>query len=160
MSGFLADSQQAVTAAVLQNLTGKTLTMSRVQFVVNPGSWPIFIDQEPDVPDNVITIYGTLGKDDGRTQIDGELQEHHGIQIRVRSLTKLGFKVATSLAVACDQLVDMGVQVSTPELGTNNYIVQSINRTGNGVLSLGKEMPPTRRNLYTINALINVRMVQ
>lgn len=159
MSGLLIDSQQAILATVIQKMTGKTLKMNGVSFVVNPNAWPVYYDQEPDTPDNGITVYGTLGKDDGRTQIDGELQEHHGVQIRVRSLNKIGFSVISQIATMCDGLVDMGVTVATQELGTNKYIVQSVNRTGNGVLSLGKEMTPTRRNLYTLNALINVRMV-
>lgn len=160
MSGLLIDSQQAVLATALTALTGKTIVMSGVSFIVNPRGWPISYGQEAETPDDVITIYGTLGKDDGRTQIDGELQEHHGVQVRVRSGTKVGFRVITGLAIACDQLVDMGVLVTTSDLGSNHYIIQSCNRTGNGINSLGKEMSPTRRNLYTFNALLNVRMVQ
>lgn len=154
MSGILADSQQAVLAQALRNLQGQTLLANRVSFIFNEDNWPIYVDQEPDVPDSVITVYGTLGRDDGRTQIDGELQEHHGIQIRVRSLDRTGFTLITQIAVVCDKLVDQGVQV-----GENHYLIQSVDRTGNGVLSLGKEMTPTRRNLYTVNALVNVRMV-
>lgn len=147
MSGILNDSQQAILCYVLRDLE-----------IVDSAEWPIFIDQEPDLPDNCITIYGTLGKDDGRTQIDGELQEHHGVQIRVRSTDRVGFTIITELACACDKLVDKGITLPDSE-GGSHYIVQSVNRTGNGVNSLGKEMSPSRRNLYTFNALVNVRMV-
>lgn len=148
MSGLLRDSQQAILAQALEDLN-----------IVDPDIWPINVDQDSESPDTSITVYGTLGRDDGRTQIDGELQEHHGVQIKVSSLDRTGFLIATQLAVACDGMVDKGVTVSSELMGTNYYILQSVNRTGNGVNALGKDMVNTRRNLYTFNALVNVRMV-
>lgn len=147
MPGLLVDSQQAVLAQALIDLN-----------IVNPTAWPINVDQEPDEPDSVITVYGTQGRDDGRTQVDGELQEHHGIMIKVRSLDRTGFTIITQLAVAMDGLVDRGVSLVTNGV-TNRYNIQSISRTGNGVICLGKEMPPSRRNGYTVNAVMSVRMI-
>ena len=48
------------------------------------GDWPIQVAAQSDTPDETLTIYDTLGIDDGRHMGDGERFEHHGIQIRVR----------------------------------------------------------------------------
>lgn len=49
-------------------------------------NWPIYVANEPNKPDNCITIYDTIGTDDGRSMIDGDIWKHDGIQVRVRSV--------------------------------------------------------------------------
>lgn len=46
--------------------------------------WPIFIDEEPDKPDNCITIEEIQGKLDGVHQPTGETIEHYGFHISIR----------------------------------------------------------------------------
>lgn len=116
------------------------------------GSWPIFDTSEPDTPDDVITMYDTAGRKQGRVMSNGELQETHGIQIRVRAANSVtGYAKARALAVAIDQ----SVLRATVTMGASEYLVQAISRTGD-VLILGKESPTSRRSVYTINAFVTM----
>ena len=119
------------------------------------SAWPIFAAGEPSLPDNVITVFDTVGRQQGRTHFDGETQEHHGIQIRVRSSTHLvGFTKARAIAVVID-----GQYQSQVVIGAISYVVHAITRSGD-VNILGKEVPATKRNLFTINALVSLRVDQ
>ncbi len=151
MSGFLTHSPADVLVKILQDRALPKLS-----------AWEIVVDQEPDVPDNVITIEDTQGRDDGRTMNEGERQIHHGIIVRVRSITKpKGQKLASYLATYLDQnILDANASLLDPDDNTVTcyYNVQSISRTTD-VISLGKEMPTSRRSLFTINAVMAIRQV-
>ncbi len=122
------------------------------------GSWPGYTADEPSSPDNVVTVYGTTGRDFGRIMIDGERPEHEGFQVRVRAVDHpTGFRKARALAVALDTLV-YRQQVSGGTLSPNVYCVHSISRTSN-VIPLGKETPKSRRKLFTINATTYILML-
>lgn len=115
--------------------------------------WPVFAADEPDSPDAVITVYDTVGRLGGRTQTNGEQQEHHGLQVRIRAGDHVtGWKKARAIATSFDQLVYR----NTVTVGSKSYLVHSISRAGD-VLSLGKETPTSRRKLFTINVLVSVR---
>lgn len=117
--------------------------------------WPIYADAEPNSPDNVITVYGTSGNMDGRMMADGSWVVHHGIQVRIRSATPTaGFVKANAIAVAMDQSIyQQGITIS----GTS-YLVHSISRKGE-VIPLGKEEPGSKRNVFTINAVVVIKKV-
>lgn len=118
------------------------------------STWPITVGGDPSVPDRLITLVDTAGKDSGRTMTDGEVQEHHGIQIQVRSPDyQDGYDKAREVAVGLD-----GVYWRTVSIGSSTYEVQSVGRTGDVVYS-GKEFLKTKRALFTINALVMVRQV-
>jgi hypothetical protein len=121
------------------------------------GTWPVYSTNEPDSPDDCITVYDTTGRDYGRDHL-GERSEHPGIQVRIRASDAYdGFKKAQAVAVAMDrvvrQTVDLDALVGT---GITQYFVYEISRTGN-VLPLGKEMPASERTLFTINAVVTLR---
>lgn len=115
--------------------------------------WPVYAAGEPNAPDNVVTVYDTLGRGDGRAMPTGERTEHHGVQVRVRAGThKDGYAKARAVAVALDESIyDVAVT-----LDAQQYLVHSVTRTGD-VLALGKESPTSRRSLFTINALVTIR---
>lgn len=121
------------------------------------GIWPVSAESEPDAPDECVTVYTTVGKDHGRTMIDGEMQQHYGIQIRVRSRTPtVGWvkadTVATTIA-ARNQVYDLTVVIES-----SVYLVHCFANIGD-VLPLGKEAPTSKRNLFTINALLSVKQI-
>src|SRR5438132_8051410 len=67
-------------------------------------AWPCYVSREPDVPDDVVTIYDTMGRDDGQVMNDGELQEHPGIQIRIRATRPdIGYDKARTIATTLDK---------------------------------------------------------
>lgn len=116
--------------------------------------WPIFVDNEPDRPDECITIYNTTGRKNGRT-IEGEIQEHHGIQIRIRSaVSEEGYPKARILATTLDE----EVYTENVYISGSVYCVHSFSRVDD-IRSLGKDTPtPTKRSIYIFNGLLMVRM--
>lgn len=119
------------------------------------GSWPISAWQENDSPDNFITCYDTSGLKDGRVQNDGEVQEHPGVQIRVRSA--IASDGNTKIRQIQD-IVDKQVAYTTVVIASSNYIVHAISRPGT-ILSLGKETPTSKRALFTLNILVTITQV-
>lgn len=124
-----------------------------------PLSFPAFTN-EPPTPDDCVTVYGPQGVDHGRTAPDSERQSHHGIQVRIRSrLEEVGYAKARLIALALDAVYDRGVTVEEfGEVGGASYVIHSINRTGE-VLSLGREVGVSKRNLFVINALTTLRQL-
>ena len=118
------------------------------------GAWPAYESVEPNAPDNCITCYDTTESSDGRVMIDGERQQHYGIQVRVRSATaKLGYAKAIALAIALDGVVGIGVTGTT--LVPNSYLVPEVSVRG-GVLYIGLDNPTTKRTLHTVNAILPI----
>ncbi len=126
--------------------------------------WPVYVANEPDVPDNCITTFDSYGKSGGRTMYDGEQQEHHGVQIRVRSVSHpIGFTKARAIAIALDEnIYDMVFTIDS-----TSYLIHCVNRQGDPI-SLGKEVtvsgykseaPSSRRHIFVINTLVMVRQL-
>jgi hypothetical protein len=131
--------------------------------VIDPGvlgDWPCFVGGEPDSPDNCVTIYDTQGRDEGRTNIDRERQEHPGIQFRIRSTTPLvGYQKAQQIAVAVDQIVFLLSAVPAYQgLPARTYSIPAVTRTTN-VIPIGKDVPNTKRSIFSINAVMVLREV-
>lgn len=117
------------------------------------SAWPINADKEAATPDNVITIYDTAGRDDGRSMIDGELFYHYGLQVRVRAVDHVtGWPKADQIRVTMAQQV-YGNSVT---IGTSTYRVHCIAKIGE-VLRLGQEVGSSKRSLFTINATVALR---
>lgn len=110
------------------------------------GTWPIFATEEPDDPDNCITVYDTQGTDDGRTMTDGKAGVHHGIQVRVRAYDHpTGYvKIKT---IRNDFETVLNKQVS---LDTQLYLVECVTHIGD-VLPLGQDTPTSKRRAFTLN---------
>lgn len=142
MSGSLDHSPADVIRYLLISLGLGTLPE-------DGAAWPIYCDQEPDRPDNCLTIYNTAGRDNGRVMINGERQEHHGFQVRIRAVTPVvGYPKARAIAVAMDQDVNR----DSITIGYSEYLIHSISRTTD-VFSLGEEVPASKRKIYTVNAV-------
>ena len=150
MPGVLTHSPSDIVRQLLVNLNlGVDSTTDTT------SDWPIYESREPDLPDDCITIYNTADKLQGRTQNDGETQGQEGIQIRVRSTDPVNGQLkARSILVA----IDTQVLQSVVNLEGRSYRIPALNRT-TGVLSLFKEVPTTKRNLYTINATAAIRQL-
>lgn len=145
MSGALSHSPADVVRYMMIDLSLGTIPTAG-------GSWPINVSVEPDSPDNCITIYDTEGIQSGSEQVGGEVQEHHGFQVRVRSPTHaVGYAKARAIAQALDTLV----AYETVTISSNTYRVESVSRRGD-VLVLGKDMSNTKRDLFTINYLVSI----
>lgn len=118
-------------------------------------AWPIFTNNEHSTPDNCITTYDTSGILDGRIQSSGEMTEHFGFQIRVRSQShNVGWRKINDLKTQIDQ----GIKLDTIVINSSSYLVESITRSG-GILALGKESPTSQRLVFTLNAIVALRQL-
>lgn len=133
----------------VNEVIAQVLVDSGITNVYNSAIWPTFVGDEPDSPDQVVTVYNTTPVKNGRVMNSGEVLLHWGIQIRVRSLTpKPGF---VKLHAICDYLDGLAHKyVSMPD--DSEYDIHAMSNQ-NGVLDLGKEQL-TRMNIHVANYLV------
>lgn len=122
------------------------------------SDWPIFYANEPDNPDDIVVTIDTAGRKDGRSMIGGEVFEHKGVNILVRSATHVvGFPKIDTIAKALDANVLNSVVTLQAIIGssTAQYIIHSISR--DSTRSLGKGPTPSNRNFFDLNVLASIR---
>lgn len=147
MSGSLDHSPAEIIANLLIDESLGTIPSDK-------GSWPIFIAIVPDNPDRIITVTDTAPIKQGRFQNDGETQFHHGVQIAVRSASHTaGWTKADALTEALDKTI----QYTGVTIGSSGYIVYAMSHSG--IIVVGKNVPISKRNLFTINATCAMRQV-
>lgn len=145
MINVLLHSAAEIVAQLLIDLAQGTLPSAN-------GSWPVYDAAEPNTPDNAITVYDTTPQMQGRTQVDGVHQQHHGIQIRIRSQTHvIGNRKAEEVQATLDQTVYQ----NRVTLDGTTYIVQSIGRTS-GIIPLGADSATSKRRAFTINGTVPI----
>ena len=151
MPGPLSHSPADVIAQVLIDLG------LGADYATDPTSvaWPVSVNDEPDEPDDEITVNDTEGRMQRRRLWDGRWGEMHGVQVKVRSADPVeGYAKADAVKAALDALANRECAVD----GTA-YRVQSVSRTG-GVLSLGKLRPVAAgRYGFTVNAVATIVLV-
>lgn len=113
--------------------------------------WPISVSTELATPDDAIEVYDTVGRFNDSVQF-GEFHELQGFIVRVRSqIHETGYAKAQEIAIALDETV-------LDDLVTLDgvvYVVHQTQRTS-GVIALGREVPSSKRHLFTVNAVVNV----
>jgi hypothetical protein len=119
------------------------------------GVWPIYISNEPDLPDNCITIYDTAGKFQGRIQVTGEMVEYPGIQIRVRGIDH---QTARTRALLIENILDTVFRRTLVTIGLNTYMVEAVTRTSQ-TIDAGKAVSQSKRHLFTLNAVLTLTMI-
>lgn len=140
MSGSLDHSQAEIVRKLLIDL-GHAVDSTTT-------SWSAFAFTEPDQPDNTITIYNTTGTTQGIFQTNGQVQEFHGVQIRLRGNDKKAtFVKANDIYVALS-----GVQMRTVTVESAIYTIASVRPTAT-IIDLGNETPESKRRIFTINAI-------
>lgn len=113
-------------------------------------TWPGWWDGEADAPDNAVTVTDTAGETD-RNMVDGEIDERCGFQVRVRSSVP---QVGRSKAAAIREFMGTVAQrLVTVE--STLYLVHALVKLG-PILSLGKDVPRSKRSLFTLNGLMPV----
>lgn len=142
----LTHSPADVLRYLLVSLGGGTLPAAS-------GSWPIHVSNEPTSPDSVITCYDTSGILNGRIQVTGEMVEHHGIQIRIRSATPAaGYTKANAIKI----LLDSSINRDSVNIDGSEYLVHAVTRQG-GIANIGRNVPTSKLNIFTLNAIIALR---
>lgn len=116
------------------------------------SDWPIYSDDIPASPDNLIVINNSAGIIHGREFITGEVQLHHGVQVIVRSTTvALGDVKARAIYDALSKQVNRNAVT----IDTKVYCIHSVAMTSD-VMSLGKETPTSKRCLFSLNAIVHM----
>jgi len=151
VSGLLSHSPSEIVARLL---------IAKGQGVIagDSGEWVIAIDNEPDSPDQAITVRMTTPILDGRIQFGGETQTHYGLQIRVRSRTHdAGWLKINSIQNTVDsQVNNTTISIAdTTGTATSNYTVHSID-IRSGPLFIGYEEGRTKRLLFTLNVTVDI----
>lgn len=118
----------------------------------NESTWPAYINNNSHDVDDLIVVYDTQGRDSGKNQPSSELQEHHGLQFRIRaSASQDAFSKANAIQQTLDGLTNESVTIST-----DTYTVYSINTSP--IIRIGKEQPEDRLYLYTLNVTAAIRL--
>ena len=83
----------------------------------------------------------------------GQVQEHPGIQVRVRGVSHpIGYAKAKAIATALDESVSYaGVSINGA-----SYRIHAVSRTSD-VLDWGKDVPRSNLNIFTVNATVSIR---
>lgn len=115
-------------------------------------SWPIYATKEPDRPDEVITTYDTTGIDEGRSQPTGEIFSQYGVQWRIRGANQ---RIARQKAESLRIWLSETLYNSLVTIDGTQYLVQCFSNIGQ-LLDL-KEIPNTKRRIFTINCTITIR---
>ncbi|MDB4786217.1 minor capsid protein [bacterium] len=146
MSGALDHSPATIIRQWMVNESLATLPSAA-------GSWPASTAFMMDTPDNAIQVISQAGLQYGRSHIDGEIEEHLGVQVIVRSATHdAGYTKADAIKAS----MDTSSKLYTLTISSSTYTIYAITRRGN-VLDLGTEPTPTNRHLFSINATFSVR---
>lgn len=150
MTSNLPDSPAAIFAQLLIDL-GLASDPSE------NGTWPVRATGEVDSPDNLLTVYDTTGRGDGRSGADGFRFQHYGVQVRVRSsLPADGRAKAAAIASVMDEQVsNVAVTIVDGEDGTTTYAIQAVVMSGT-INSLGRGTPGSKRSLFTVNFLVPI----
>jgi hypothetical protein len=118
------------------------------------GTWPISVNSEAGSPNNVLTVYDTEARPDGRV-MQGDVLSHPAIQIRVRAQTQ---RVAFAKAKAIAYQLDKVVYHNTVVIDANSYCVQSISRSPS-LVYIGRAVENSKNEVYTINAYVTTRQI-
>ena len=119
--------------------------------------WGISAEGELDAPDKAITVYNTTGIPDGRIMVTGEMVIHLGLQVRIRDNDpRSGYSKANDIRTAMENVRYLGVAVSTGGgVPDSNYTVYCYSNISD-VIDLGRNVPHTKRVLFTINAVTSI----
>lgn len=150
MSGLLLHPVAKVIIALLKD-------QGLVSMPQDNAAWPCYFGDEPDSPDNCLTVFDTDGKMQGREHITGEVQESNGFQVRVRCDPTQLTEGYAKLKSIC-QFFDLQVLRTLVPMGDHTYRIQAINRTSD-VLSLGRESTTSKRRVYVVNAMVSLRLL-
>ena len=144
MSGILTHTPSEIVLQVL-------LTKQLVTEPSDDDEWPGFYNHHPIEPIDLVCVYDTAGKIQGKTHVDGETQSHDGFNIRVRSeRTTDGYAKASIIFNKISPVTRYEIRIDS-----SVYRVQAITFTS-PVFSLGKD-PESESRLHTLNGVISVR---
>jgi len=140
--------------AALSNSPSEIITQLLIDLslATDAGTWPVFADFAPESPDNLISIFTTPSRLQGKDHVVGDVAEHNGFQVSVRSSSfSPGDQKARTIADSFDSLKSQEVTYDG-----SSYILSSITRR-TGILNPTRNVEDSRRNLFTFNCTTTIR---
>ncbi len=138
-------------ADILIELLVQAGTLARVTAGQPVAEWPGYAAEEPDKPDNCVTLYDTDAGDNYREGISLKVGGPAGIQVRVRGTThRVAYSKAQEVNDVLAQVVRRGVSI-----GTKYYLVTGCTDFGN-LIPLGKDSPTSSRSIVVFNLYAGV----
>jgi len=161
VTGGVLELAESTLPPVVSDYTGESPASIIAQYIVatlnymsNPDDatdWPLFVSHLPFDIISCGCIYDTAGVQDGRISSSGEVIEHPGIQLTIRSKEyEMGREKAEQVALALDAVFNEIVSIDDID-----YTVQNIKRMSD-VISLGIEPGTQRNHLFTVNFLVTI----
>jgi len=140
---YEGDAPSSIIASIIVQI------LEEMSNPLNGDVWPLYISSMPDdsdVEDDCGSIYDSPGVINARLMEDGEVVEHHGIQIKIRSTDyETGFRKIRGLALDLDAVKNQSIT-----LDDNTYTVNNLARVGT-IGYLGIEKESKRRYLFSVN---------
>ena len=137
------DSPSSIIASVIVQI------LEEMSHPLDGDVWPLYISSMPDgddVENDCGSIYDSPGVIDARLMREGEIVEHFGIQIKIRSKDyEIGYRKIRGLVLDLDALKN---EIIT--LDDNTYTVENLARIGT-IGYLGIEKESKRRYLFSAN---------
>lgn len=134
----------------------QSLVNAGVAGQLGPSSseWTCYLNYMPDgtgIHDNVISVYDTQGRTDGRLMGTGQTIDHPGFQIRIRGTQhQTAYGKAKEVIDHLDALLREGLVI-----GSDSFTIQAASRTGR-ILPLGPENDAKRRHQFTVNGTMTL----
>lgn len=133
-----------------------TLGLGNLPSNPNAHTWPISVDQEPDQPDNAITVYNTSPQPQGRLQVSGLAVEHAGFMVQVRCTdSQAGKTKIREILAALTQDINRTTVTISNSRGTASYMIQAVTRRS-GPNTLGRDHDNENRFLFTLNCTASI----
>ena len=121
------------------------------------GLWPLYTSYLPDSDDvesNAGAIIGKEGFLDGRLMKTGEVINHPGLQLKIRSLTnEIGYVKIESIGLGLDQVAGNNIIIDG-----STFEILNIKKVTD-IISLGLEEGTNRKYISTIDFLMTLKKI-
>lgn len=141
MSGLLTHSPAEILGQALLDL-GELVDQADWSL----GQWALAVDVEPDTPDDAVIFKDTQGIERWASQLTGERERQHGVQLLIRSRTSNAGRAKANVLQNLMEKEIFGMNVT---VGSSTYRLHCLATVGD-VLPLGFE-EGSNRFLHSLN---------
>jgi hypothetical protein len=118
--------------------------------VASDASWPCFVSQLPDEPDNAIALFDLDALNSIRL-MNGTFVSLPSIQVRLRSRShEEGWSKMLNICTVLGESIVVEVELDTSSYLLNNFVRRS------GIFNLGREDEGKRRYFFTASFMVPI----
>lgn len=120
-------------------------------------AWPVYATKEPNLPDQVMTVFDALGTSYGYSSNDGYHYHKEGVQVRARATTPKDGYTKLAFIVGYLNKNALAKQVTVTLDGTS-YCVEVV--TLGMVIPLRRtDVPTSSRSVHVTNGFVTLRQL-